>query len=275
MNKSMPRNYNTARRVDFILKFFPKLRQRIEYVGAKYHQIRENWDYDISYNGERWLVQTLAREKLLNVVFDVGANRGDWTAMALEASPEARVHCFEICPPMFQKLATRFADRNIARNIFLNPFGLSDSESEIKIHYFSRGDGGGALYDIMNRGNSEIVNAKVSRGGDYCERHHIRSIDLLKMDVEGSEHLVLRGFGDMIHPGAIPVIQFEYGMGSIVTKFLLKDFYEYFRSRGYKVGKLFPNSIRFREYRLQDENFLGPNYVAASPEMAQLLKGVA
>lgn len=269
----MPRHLNTARRIDILLRFFPGLRRRLEYIGTKYHQIRENWDYDIDYNGERWLAQTLARKNMLGTVFDVGANLGDWTAMVLEANPDARAHCFEICPPIFKRLAARFGDAEKAGRILLNSFGLSDSESEIQIRYFPDGDGGGAMFDVVDEPNTQVIHAKVSRGDNYCRKHNIVSMDFLKMDVEGAEHLVLQGFGDLIRPSVVPVIQFEYGMGNIVTKFLLRDFYLYFESRGYRVGKLFPQSVRFREYRLQDEDFRGPNYVAASPEIAGFLKG--
>ncbi len=269
----MPRHSNTAKRIDFLLRAFPRLRKKIEQVGERYYRLRENWDYDIDYNGERWLVQTLASQKLLKDVFDVGANRGDWAAAVLEANPAARIHCFEICTPMFQKLAARFSgDKWKTENIFLNPFGLSDSASEIRIKYYPDGDGGGTMYEVAAGQKAEVINAKVERGEEYCLNHSITSIDFIKMDVEGAEHLVLRGFGDMVVPARIPIVQFEYGMGNIVTKFLLRDFYEYFESRGYKVGKLFPQSVRFREYFLQDENFLGPNYVAVSPQFVELLK---
>jgi hypothetical protein len=89
--------------------------------------------------------------------------------------------------------------------------------------------------------------------------------------VEGAEHLVLRGFDDLLTADNIPVVQFEYGIVNILTKFLLRDFYYYFESRGYRIGKLFPASVRFREYRFQDEDFFGPNYVAASPRVVKLL----
>ena len=60
-------------------------------------------------------------------------------------------------------------------------------------------------------------------------------------------------------------------MVNIETKFLLKDSYSLLESRGYKVGKLFPNYVRFREYRFEDEDFRGPNYVAASTQVAALI----
>lgn len=269
----MSRHLNTAGRIDLILKFFPRLRRKIEYIGTKYYEIQENWNYDIDYNGERWLAQTLAGQNLLRNVFDVGANLGDWAAMILETNPEAQVHCFEICPPLFKKLAGRFSGEKWKdRKIYLNSYGLSDASSEIQIKYFPDGDAGGTQFEVMEPQKAETIAAKVLRGKDYCAKAGISSIDFLKMDVEGAEHLVLRGFDEIITPLNVPVVQFEYGMGNIVTKFLLKDFYEYFENRGYKVGKLFPQSVRFREYRFQDENFLGPNYVAASPSLAGLLK---
>jgi hypothetical protein len=57
-----------------------------------------------------------------------------------------------------------------------------------------------------------------------------------------------------------------------LTKFLLKDFYDLFESRGYRLGKLYPDFVGFQKYRFEDEDFRGPNYVAASPEVAALLE---
>jgi FkbM family methyltransferase len=265
----MPRIFNAARRLNSILRGFPKLRQKVDSICVEYHQIQENFNYNIETNGERWLLQALARKKMLETAFDVGANHGDWAALVLTANPNATVHCFEICPPTFQKVLARLSGR---KNIFLNSFGLSDAPGEVKIKYSADGDGGTTMFDVTLPLNTEIINARVGCGKDYCAEHGIKKIDCLKLDVEGAEHLVLKGFGDMLNPAMIPIVQFEYGMVNIVTKFLLKDFHTLFESRGYKVGKLFPGYVRFREYRFSDEDFRGPNYVAASPELAALLE---
>ncbi len=265
----MPRIFNVARRLDSILHRFPKLRKKVDSVCVEYHQIRENFNYNIESNGERWLLQTLASKNMLETAFDVGANHGDWAALVLAANPAAAVHCFEICPPTFQKVAARLAGK---KNIFLNSFGLSETAGEVEIKYCPDGDGGTTMFDVTLPLNTSIIKAKVASGKDYCAGHGIKKIDCLKIDVEGAEHLVLQGFGDMLNPATIPVVQFEYGMVNIITKFLLKDFYALFESHGYKVGKLFPDFVRFREYRFEDEDFRGPNYVAASPQMAALLE---
>lgn len=256
-----------------MLRAFPRLRRKVDAICVEYHQIQENFsNYDPHSNGERWLLQALARQNRLKTVFDVGANHGDWAALALAANPNAVIHCFEICPPTFQKLAAHFSGaRGNTGQVCLNPFGLSETENEIEIKYCPDGDGMTTMFEVLHPQKVETVHARVVRGKDYCASHGITSMDFLKMDVEGAEHLVLRGFDDLLTPDTVSVVQFEYGLVNITTKFLLKDFYSYFESRGYRVGKLFPSSVRFRGYSCQDEDFLGPNYVAASPQVAGLL----
>jgi len=92
--------------------------------------------------------------------------------------------------------------------------------------------------------------------------------------VEGAERLVLKGFSEALDAGRIDVIQFEYGKVAILTHFLLKDFYELFEDKGYAVGKIFPDHVDFRPYKLEDEDFLGPNYLAVRRERADIIEAL-
>ena len=83
--------------------------------------------------------------------------------------------------------------------------------------------------------------------------------------------MVLNGFDAAFRAGQIDVIQFEYGKVNIITHFLLRDFYEFLEPRGYSVGKLFPDHVDFRSYDLEDEDFLGPNYVAVRTTRADII----
>jgi hypothetical protein len=58
------------------------------------------------------------------------------------------------------------------------------------------------------------------------------------------------------------VIQFEYGYINITNKKLLIDFYNYFESKNYLLGKIFPKTVEFRKYHFKHEDFLGPNLIA-------------
>lgn len=250
------------------LQRYPLLSQSLDSLCIAIHRVNANFNYDHETNGERWLIDRLAQNDRLRLVFDVGANRGDWTALVLKAHPGARLHCFEISPPTFEKLKSRFATNP---NVKANCLGLSDTIGEVDLNYSSDCDELSSMVEVVCPAKTQTIKAQVSTGLAYCEQHQIGNVDFLKIDVEGAEPRVLRGFGRLLTPPHIPVVQFEYGMSSIVSRFLLRDFYNLFTSLGYRVGKLYPERVDFREYRFQDEDFYGPNYVAASPEIASLL----
>jgi hypothetical protein len=109
---------------------------------------------------------------------------------------------------------------------------------------------------------SVSIVGRTRRGDDYAREAGIERIDFLKIDVEGMEERVLRGFSGMFDRQAIDVVQFEYGRVNILNRFLLRDAYEFFTACGFVVGKIYPSYVDFRDYALGDEDFLGPNFLA-------------
>lgn len=110
------------------------------------------------------------------------------------------------------------------------------------------------------------------RGDDYCAEHSIDHIDLLKIDAEGTDHLVLKGFERLLEARAVEAVQFEYGRANILNHFLLADFYQFLGAAGMVVGKLYPNYVDFRRYDEVHEDFIGPNYVAVRDDRPDLVK---
>jgi hypothetical protein len=100
--------------------------------------------------------------------------------------------------------------------------------------------------------------------------HKINRIDFIKIDVEGAEHKVILGFGDLVSNRSVKIIQFEYGMANIYTKFLLRDYYHLLGER-YVVGRLCPNGVDFKDYDPLEENFRSPNFVAVERGQQALL----
>lgn len=236
-----------------------------------YRQLYENLHYDPAINGEAWL---LGRLGLMNPtqIFDVGANVGDWAAIALEASkrcPNCAIHCFEIVPGTADVLAQRFAGQG---RVVVNKLGLLDAECEVPVKYYVDFPPNSSVNDFPHSGRYTWLRARATTGATYCEERGIKTIDLLKIDAEGADHRVLRGFENMLAEGAIQAVQFEYGLSAIQTRFLLADYFEFLGQRGYAVGKLFPNHVEFRPYDItRDEDFLGPNYVAVRRDRQDLL----
>jgi hypothetical protein len=108
-------------------------------------------------------------------------------------------------------------------------------------------------------------------GDDFIKENNIDSIDFLKLDVEGAEFDALLGFEKAIKSGIVKLIQFEYGYINISTKKLLIDYYQFFESHGYLVGKVYPKNVEFRDYHFKHEDFIGPNFVAVKKSETALI----
>ncbi len=230
-------------------------------LGDLYRECYENLVYDPRFNGEAWLIHRVV-ESGPTRVFDVGANVGDWSAIVLEAHPGAELHCFEIVPATASALAERFAGRT---NVTVNAFGLLDRAGTTEVKHYPEQADLSSVNDFPEPWAYEWVTSRVVTGDEYCEERGLEHIDLLKVDAEGADHRVLEGFRRMFEKEAIKAVQFEYGLASIQSHFLLYDHYRFFDELGYDVGKLFPTFVDFRPYDIRkDENFMGPNYVAVS-----------
>lgn len=254
-----------------------RVARRVSAAVTRLYRSQSNLNYDMASNGEQWTLRTLSALDDLDVLFDVGANHGEWSLAAKASFPDASLHCFEIVPTTFRKLSETLA--GMPRTT-LNPCGLSDRDGEIEIFFDSELDfiatAVPGFSEEFHRNQTEKLRLPTMRGDEYCEQRAIDRIGFLKIDVEGHEPQVLRGFERMLDAGRIDALQFEYGYVNIGVRFLLKDFYDYLAGFDMQVGKIFPNHVDFRPYRYWDEDFLGPNYVAVRserPDVLSALKG--
>jgi len=249
-------------RTNFFTKSLARMcRQYLKWYnnpGFKFHR-----------NGEQWLLEQF-RQEPVRTVFDVGANVGAWATLAATTLPGATVYAFEIVPATFDRLRQATQGRQAIRCFNL---GLGDHVGMLSIRYNPAASDHATFTDYPWPGERTTVEGRVVTGDSFLEQHSIESIDLLKIDVEGAEHLVLQGLRQAFADRRIRLAYFEYGRYNVMTKFLLRDFYEFFGRHGYIVGKLFTDFVDFREYHPDDEDFTGPHYVAchrAEPLLGRL-----
>ncbi|MEA3147443.1 MAG: hypothetical protein QOI53_3005 [Verrucomicrobiota bacterium] len=238
-----------------------------------YVKTYKNLNYDMNTNGEYYILDCLKSQAILTVL-DVGANKGEYTSACLSRFPHAEIHSFEIVPATYQKLITNVGTE---KNVFLNNFGLSDTKGIVQINYNADDDGSSSIIEGSNihNGQWEKVEVDVIKGDDYLVERNINSVDLLKVDVEGAEHLVLNGFSKSFENGRISAVQFEYGMVNIYSKFLLKDFWDLFSKYGFAIGPLMPRGVDFKEYNTRDEDFQGtPNFIAVHRSKINMIEAV-
>lgn len=236
--------------------------------GRSINRLYENRNHDIESNGETWLVNQLAKFQP-RVIFDVGANTGKYCIKILDSCKKAEVYCFEPVTKTFELLKNKVNNERL----HLYKKGLYHENRKLTINLYPSHTHASLFHlkavPYESTGTEEI---ELLRGDDFIEQHMIQSIDLLKLDIEGAELDAIKGFEASFNKRIIRVVQFEYGYINITTKNLLIDFYEFFESKDYVVGKLYPKSVQFRKYNFKHEDFIGPNFVAVHKDDRELLK---
>ncbi len=255
------------------IKQVPFLNKAVYSFSKRYIDIYRDYSYDFERNGEAWLIRKVAQIMPSDgVVFDVGANQGRWAKAVKDSAPGAQVHCFEISPKTFANLQTAMGG---AGDVRLNNFGLSDKADEIQFRDYGTNHGGNTLIQdpcYVHNKPVEMVSAKVVTGAEYCKEQDVAKIDLLKIDVEGWEYFVLKGFEQMIADKKIKIVQFEYGYNQADVHTLMREFYQFFEGYGMKVGRLTPKGVHFMPFSHDLNDFKsGPNYVACLPEFCERL----
>jgi FkbM family methyltransferase len=217
-----------------------------------------NASYKPSRNGERWVLRALSEEPI-GTVLDVGANVGAWSLLAAECFPQAMIYALEVVPDTAAELRARVGHHYRIKSFNL---GLAAHSGTLSLRYHPSASTHATFTEYPHRWSGKPIECPVVRGDEFLAREGIREVDYLKLDVEGAEHLVLQGLENTLRERRVRFVQFEYGRVNILTRFLLRDFYQLFQEHGYVVGKIFPDYVDFREYDLSDEDFLGPNYLA-------------
>jgi FkbM family methyltransferase len=234
----------------------------IEYLRAENH--------DFVTNGEARLLECLG--PTATTILDVGANRGEWALEARRRCPNATIYCFEVASETRARLLENVAG---VEGINVLDFGLADGTGFERVKYYPERDAVTSMFDFPHPEHYVWNKERVQVGDDFVKDQKLPHIDLLKIDTEGADFRVLRGFDAALSGGAISVVQFEYGYASILARELLIDFYEYLAPKNYVIGKVHPTRVDFRPYRLQDENFFGPNFVAVHRTHAALISRLA
>lgn len=228
-----------------------------------------NWDMDK--NGEKRVLRCL---EIIDpkCVLDVGANVGEWSTLVSHMYSTCEIHSFEIVPSTYEKLVnnTKFNDLIITNN-----YGLSDATGNLVMNLSETDSTVATACPIQGSQYhrdfyTAEIKCEVSTGSMYLNSSSISSIDFLKIDVEGMDFRVLKGFGDKLE--VAKVIQFEYGIFNISSHDLLADFFTLLEAKGFLVGKIYPCRVKFFEYHFENEDFGGHNYLAVRKDQKNLIE---
>jgi len=157
------------------------------------------------------------------VIIDAGANIGLSALWFLALYPSCTLHCFEPDPESFALLA---------QNTGLYPSARIECAAVGEI------DGGVPLLITGHFSDHRVLEPSSPESGipvrsvrldSYLRCANISRVDLLKLDVEGSELSVLRGLGDRIYDVQTLVGELHVRMVDPRT------FYEFLKSKGFRI----------------------------------------
>jgi FkbM family methyltransferase len=163
------------------------------------------------------------------VIFDVGANAGNYSVELRRVFRDAEIHAFEPNPRAFLKLQAQ----NIV-GVKLNNAGLSNIAGSFEL--YDREDDSGSEHASLYAGvisdlhHKPVVPIKVALKtlDCYCEENLIDGIDFLKIDTEGHELQVVLGASRLIEQQRIRFIQIEFNEMNVVSRVFVRDIVKLF-----------------------------------------------
>jgi FkbM family methyltransferase len=208
------------------------------------------------------------------IIYDVGANEGDYAQLVLTSIPSCRIYCFEPNPPTAKRLIARF-DKD--RAISVHSVGIGKQSGEVMLYDYADCDGTyfasvyrDALLAQSPTAAIREVSIPVITLDEFSARYSTSAIDLLKLDTEGYEYAALQGAKKLISEKRIRCIHFEFNEMNILSRVFLRDFYEllidydFFRLRSDGLISLGP-------YCAKNEIFQYQNIVAVKKSMSELI----
>jgi FkbM family methyltransferase len=212
-------------------------------------------------NGEYQLLSELRGGA--RVILDVGANVGDWSAVALERWPELeRVVCFEPGVAASERLERRFSE-DPRVTVVRHP--LTDRAGTLT--FWEEPDGGTMSSAVAGYGSAGAVarTLEATTLDAELDRLELAHVDMLKIDAEGLDLNVLRGASDALESGRIDVVQFEYSDAWQEVGGTLREAYSLLEESGYRVLMVTPKGLRVLPLGATSELFVYANFVALAP----------
>lgn len=203
------------------------------------------------------------------LVVDIGGNIGEYTAEVRRRNPYVEIHTFEPCATNIEKLKLRFA--NDHRTTIL-PWAISDKTGTKTLFSDKLGSGLGSLtkrrLDHFNITFDFEESIHTIRFEEYWRNNLAsRSLDIVKMDIEGHEFSALNGFGEAIF--STKIIQFEFGGCNIDTRTYFQDFWYFFREHKFDLYRITPFGVeKLKFYKESDEFFTATNYIAVNKNLS-------
>jgi FkbM family methyltransferase len=191
-----------------------KINKYLRKFGAEIHGIgyvQKLKNSDLKKN--EWSKQKELLGGKANIIFDVGANRGNTVIEYLKIFPNSMIHSFEPFPDSCSIFFEKHKDNS---NVILNKCALSNKIGKAILNINNSVDTNSLLDSKKIGATSDKschtvgqIKIETNTIDNYCNDYKIKTIDILKIDVQGHEVEVLNGAINMLKAGNIKLIYTE------------------------------------------------------------------
>jgi FkbM family methyltransferase len=225
------------------------------------------WASHIDVTGESNAVRYVAR-KLRGgarpIIFDVGANVGEFSELCCAIFADCQVYAFEPSLATFEILSNNLIRSDISQARAYQ-LGFSDQKREAKLYSSEPGSTIASVHELerplrpIREEFTETV--KLTTIDAFCREQGIDRIDYLKLDIEGHEYFALLGARAMLAARAIRFIQFEFGDNNVSSRTYLNDFIRLL-GNAYRIYRIVPGGpVPWRYSGGRSEIFATMNYL--------------
>jgi FkbM family methyltransferase len=222
-------------------------------------------------NGEHLLLNHLIFS--CNTYFDIGANKGEWTAYILENQKNIppKLYLYEPGVAAYNISVERFKD---VPNVEIFDKALSDSVG--KLEFYEQANAGELSSAIKSwaYGIATSIEVETTTVDSEITRLNINYIDYAKIDTEGFDLKILKGATNAIKHKKIGFIQFEYNRVWQMSGSSLLEAYEILEDCEYKIYLLKPDGLYTYDVRKYGEFYAFSNFLAVAPRNFQLITAI-
>ncbi|QGX94822.1 FkbM family methyltransferase [Haloplanus rallus] len=164
------------------------------------------------------IIQELDRD---DVFYDIGANTGLYTLFA--AKNCSMVVSFEPYPPNYELLKRDISQNGIS-NVEVYEIALSDSNGTISFEQPVEDDVGYGSSSIVDSDTSSSIEVPTRTGDDLISENNLPIPNIVKIDVEGSEPLVIDGLEDTLSDSDCRLVYCEVHIKKVDRRPSIYDF---------------------------------------------------
>jgi len=215
-------------------------------------------------NGEYKLLKRVLLNAREPILFDVGANVGNYSIKASLINKSTKVFAFEPVEKTFEILTNNCKK---FLNVNCNKIAISDRIGKELINVYFEDGGANSIYFMDYHANlsNQVQKQEISTItiDEFVKINKISRIDILKIDVEGYEPNVIIGAMESLKSGIVKNIQFEFGDYWLNSTHNLSEIVTLLSNLNYKIYRVTPFGLsKINKVLKNSKKFVFANYFA-------------